>query len=99
MALSDRILAAQRDRSQVISSTDESDRVPSNGRPRTRTLRDPFGELKRAVHAQLVQALGPQLYDVNMTQSDLEQQVRAALQTAVASTNQPMSGTDRTRVI
>ena len=99
MALSDRILAAQRERSQVISPVDETDRSSSTGRPRVRTVRDPFGDLKRAVHAQLVQALGPQLYDVNMTQSDLEQQVRTALQAAVASTNQPMSGTDRTRVI
>src|SRR6476659_4065616 len=88
MALSDRILAAQRERSQVISPVDETDRASSTGRPRVRT-----------VHAQLVQALGPQLYDVNMTQSELEQQVRTALQAAVASTNQPMSGTDRTRVI
>ena len=59
---------------------------------------DPFAELKRVVHAQLVGTLGPTLYDVNMTQSELEQQVRAALQTAVAATDQPMSGSDRTRI-
>ena len=45
---------------------------------------DPFEDLKRIVHARLVEALGPKLYDAHMTQSELEQQVRLALQTALA---------------
>ncbi len=59
---------------------------------------DGFAELKRAVHAQLVESLGPKLYDADMTQADLEQQVRLALQTALAHTDQPMSSADRTRI-
>ena len=37
------------------------------------------------MHAQLVASLGPKLYDVHMTQCELEQQVRLALQTAIAA--------------
>ncbi len=53
--------------------------------------RDPFGDVKRIVHARLVETLGPKLYDAHMTQSELEQQVHFALQTALAETDQPMS--------
>lgn len=100
MTLSDRILAAQRDRTEAaVAAQPDSDRPAAIGQARQRVaLRDPFGDLKKHVHMQLVAALGPQLYDVNMTQGDLEQQVRTALQSAVSATNQPMSGSDRTRV-
>jgi len=50
---------------------------------------DPFQDLKRTVHQRLVEALGPKLYDAHMTQSELEQQVRLALQTAIADTDTP----------
>lgn len=60
--------------------------------------RDPFGDVKRIVHARLVETLGPKLYDAHMTQSELEQQVHFALQTALAETDQPMSSADRARV-
>ncbi len=59
---------------------------------------DPFQDLKRIVHQRLVEALGPKLYDAHMTQSELEQQVRLALQTAIADTDTPMSSADRTRI-
>ena len=60
--------------------------------------RDPFSEVKRIVHAKLVEALGPKLYDAHMTQSELEQQVHVALQIALADADQPMSSVDRARV-
>lgn len=59
---------------------------------------DPFQDLKRLVHQRLVDSLGPKLYDAHMTQSELEQQVRLALTTAIADTDFPMSSADRTRV-
>jgi len=65
---------------------------------RPRAARDPFADLKRIVHAELVRSLGPKLYAADTTQSELEQQVRAALQVAVAATDRPMSGTDRPRL-
>jgi pilus assembly protein CpaF len=77
--------------------TDANGQEPGQ-RIRRQTARDPFAELKRVVHAQLVSTLGPKLYDPNMTQSDLELKVRDALQTAIAANDQPMSGSDRTRI-
>ncbi|WP_246210109.1 CpaF family protein [Nocardioides piscis] len=62
------------------------------------TGRDAFAEVKRVVHAQLVEALGPKLYDAHITQSELEQQVHVALQNALADADQPMSSVDRARV-
>jgi pilus assembly protein CpaF len=59
---------------------------------------DPFQDLKRVVHQRLVETLGPKLYDAHMTQSELEQQVRLALQTSIADADIPMSSADRTRV-
>ena len=50
------------------------------------------------MHAQLVEALGPKLYDAHMTQSELEQQVHDRPQTALADADQPMSSIDRARV-
>lgn len=63
-----------------------------------KTGRDPFASVKKIVHARLVEALGPKLYDAHMTQSELEQQVHVALQTALADADQPMSSVDRARV-
>jgi pilus assembly protein CpaF len=77
----------------ATSSTSGGARVQRN-----RETKDAFAELKRVVHSQLVETLGPKLYDSEMTQADLEQQVRLALQTALAHTDQPMSSADRTRI-
>lgn len=60
--------------------------------------RDPFLELKQLVHTRLVATLGRKLYDPNLTQEELEQEVRSALQTAMAATERPMSGSERARV-
>src|SRR4051794_17470018 len=100
MALTERLRAAQRSREQTTAPAQNgAEGIATDGRRVRRiTAPDPFAELKRVVHAQLVGTLGPTLYDVNMTHSELEQQVRAALQTAVAATDQPMSGSDRTRI-
>ena len=67
-------------------------------KPRQPNAGDVFAELKRIVHARLVESLGPKLYDAHTTQSELEQQVRLTLQTVLADTDQPMSSADRTRV-
>ena len=69
-----------------------------NARTRKADSADVFNELKRIVHARLVENLGPKLYDAHMTASELEQQVRLALQTALAETDQPMSSADRGRL-
>ncbi len=62
------------------------------------TTSDPYKDLKRVVHARLVSSLGPTLYDAHLTQSDLEQQVRLALQTTLSEVDMPMSSADKSRI-
>ncbi|MFC0221336.1 CpaF family protein [Nocardioides zeicaulis] len=62
------------------------------------TASDPYKDLKRVVHARLVSSLGPTLYDAHLTQSDLEQQVRLALQTTLSEVDMPMSSADKSRI-
>ena len=112
MSLTDRLAAARgrtnetTDPAAVASSGPSANApVPHSAgstveaKPRSASAKtDPFQDLKRIVHQRLVEALGPKLYDAHMTQSELEQQVRLALQTAIADADIPMSSADRTRV-
>ena len=104
MGLTDRLAAAQRARSESPEPTADktpttSAASPSSSTPKVKaSTRDPFEDVKRVVHSQLVASLGPKLYDVHMTQSELESNVRLALQGAVAATEVVMSGADRTRI-
>ena len=102
MGLTDRLAAAQRARTET-PDTPSPDKSPVASKshaatPARTSTRDPFEDVKRAVHAQLVASLGPKLYDVHMTQSELESNVRIALQSAIAATDVVMSGADRTRI-
>lgn len=104
MGLTDRLAAAQRARAEAPQVQEE--KAPATTSPSSQAApkasrapaRDPFEDVKRVVHAQLVASLGPKLYDVHMTQSELESNVRLALQGAVAATDVVMSGADRTRI-
>jgi pilus assembly protein CpaF len=113
VSLADR-LAAARSRAAESPTTNPSQAASPDGasnvpttatsgaagkrRAATRKASDPFGDLKRIVHTRLVETLGPKLYDAHMTASELEQQVRLALQNALALTDIPMSTADRSRV-
>ncbi len=59
---------------------------------------DPFADLKRAVHQQLLENLGPKLYDVRLTQAEIEQKVRLTLQEVLAAEETPLSVADRARI-
>ncbi|CAN5581059.1 CpaF family protein [soil metagenome] len=99
MGLSERLATAQRDRlehaqtSTVKSSTATVAPVNRGG-----PVADPFAELKAAVHHSLLTALGPRLYDANLSQPDLEVMVREALQDASSFDEMPMTAADRTRL-
>lgn len=82
----------------AVTPTKASDSSAARRRAAGRTGPDPLKELKRIVHARLVSALGPTLYDAHLTQADLEQQVRLALQTTLAEVDMPLSTADKTRV-
>ena len=59
---------------------------------------DRIEELKTTVHSELLSQLGPQLYDANMDQAELEARVRAALADVLSSSERPLSAADRSRV-
>jgi pilus assembly protein CpaF len=57
-----------------------------------------FDDLKASVHNELLIQLGPQLYDANMSQDELESRVRAVLADVMGASNRPLTTTDRTRI-
>src|SRR3989442_10131279 len=62
-------------------------------------IADPLEALKRKIHQSLLQALGPKLYDLNMTSEQLEFRVRQKLQEVLEEEETPLSAADRTRLI
>jgi pilus assembly protein CpaF len=59
---------------------------------------DRLDEIKSSVHGELLKQIGPQLYDAEMDQQQLDQQVRAVLSDVLATQDRPLSGSDRARV-
>jgi pilus assembly protein CpaF len=57
--------------------------------------KDPYADLKRTVHARLLEKLGPQLYDARVTESELAQRVRGVLQEVMAEEQTPIPATAR----
>ena len=55
-------------------------------------------ELKQDVHSELLKQLGPQLYDANLDQADLDQRVRTVLSQLMSSQERPISNADRNRL-
>jgi pilus assembly protein CpaF len=55
-------------------------------------------ELKQDVHTELLKQLGPQLYDANLDQGELDQRVRAVLSQLMSSQERPISNADRNRL-
>ncbi len=97
-SLAERLAAASRDRAKSAVATTESDssRGP-HGKSRTPDL-DTFRDLKATVHNRLLTQLGPQLYDANLTSSELERMVRGALQEAMQDDEVLLTPADRTRI-
>jgi pilus assembly protein CpaF len=55
-------------------------------------------QLKQDVHSELLKQLGPQLYDANLDQADLDHRVRAVLAQLMSSQERPISNADRNRL-
>ena len=55
-------------------------------------------ELKASVHTELLKELGPQLYDAEMDQAELDQRVRAVLADLLSGQDRPISNSDRQQV-
>jgi len=65
---------------------------------RVRRGRDPFVELRRQVHHSLLQNLGPQLYDAELTLDELEVRVRQTLAEELKGGDIPLTNADRVRL-
>ncbi|MGA8044991.1 MAG: CpaF family protein [Dermatophilaceae bacterium] len=61
-------------------------------------MRDPFSDLKGRVHENLIDRLGPRLYDPHLPESELAAQVRGTLQEVMDGEETPLSVADRTRI-
>ena len=59
---------------------------------------DRIEELKQSVHTELLKQLGPQLYNAEMDQDELDQRVRSVLADVLSSQDRPLSSSDRQRV-
>ncbi|GAA2116972.1 CpaF family protein [Nocardioides bigeumensis] len=95
-------LAARRAASSGGSNGSTQDEQRGSGRRLTgaaKTQTDKIEEIKAQVHTELLNELGPQLYDADMEQADLESRVRATLQDVLAASDRPLSTVDRARVI
>ena len=55
-------------------------------------------DIKARVHAELLTRLGPQLYDTELDQRELESTVRSVLSEVLSSQDRPLSNADRARV-
>jgi pilus assembly protein CpaF len=60
---------------------------------------DRTAELRRRIHQGLVRTLGPQLYDENLDEADLERRIRDELRTAIEDEVTPLSAAERQRLI
>jgi pilus assembly protein CpaF len=93
MSLSDRLAQARRQRGDAPVDT-----TPQTGPVRRRHAADPLADLKRTVHASLLESLGPQLYDSRLTEDELAGKVRNALQEVLSHEETPLTVTDRARL-
>ena len=60
---------------------------------------DRLMEIRRRTHLALVRALGPSLYDTNVSQAQLEESVREKLGEVLRTESTPMSAADRKQLI
>jgi len=93
MSLSDRLAQARKGREIEVAGPSTDDNVPVRG-SRRRSF-DPYAEIKRSVHAALVESLGPQLYHTQLSESELNQRVRVVLHDVLSRDQTPMPAAER----
>ncbi len=94
MSLTDRLAEARRQRGDAPAHPTSSARGLATRSAEPNALTD----LKRAVHASLLESLGPQLYDNRLTEDELEAKVRSTLQLVLTQSETPMTVTDRAKL-
>jgi pilus assembly protein CpaF len=90
MTLADRLAARQPSGAQA---TLEPGTATGSARGTARLL-----TIKRQVHAALLEALGPKLYDADMAESELAAQLRSALQLVLDGEEETLAPSERARI-
>ena len=93
MNLTDRLAARQSPPPHSMGEPRTAGTAHRAERPQDRLV-----AIKRGVHAALLEALGPTLYDADMSEADLGIRVRATLQAVIDAEEGPLSGADRARI-
>jgi pilus assembly protein CpaF len=93
MSLSDRLSQARKSRDFEVSVPGADD----GAQPRSARKRsvDPYADIKKAVHAALVESLGPQLYHTQLSEADLSQRVRLVLHDVLTRDQTPLPAAER----
>ncbi len=84
--------------SKTTGSSGAAKASPASAAARAEAVKDRFEDLKESVHSELLQQLGPQLYDANLEAAELESKVRAVLADVLAASNRPLTRGDRERI-
>ncbi|GAB6984771.1 CpaF family protein [Nocardioides pyridinolyticus] len=93
MSLADRLAAARADAGQEsVEATPLTQRMSTLGK------QDRIEEVKGSVHAELLQELGPKLYDADMDHDELAERVHAVLAQVLEAQERPLSHSDRAQV-
>ncbi len=74
--------------------------APASKHPVTPPRQDPaVAELRHRIHQQLIDELGPILFDRRLSEDDLRRRVHEQLHTAIAMERVPLSAADKARLI
>jgi pilus assembly protein CpaF len=92
MSLSDRLSQARKGRESELSTAEES--IAPQRSTRKRSV-DPYADIKKKVHAALVESLGPQLYHTQLSEHELNQRVRVVLHDVLTRDDTPLPSAER----
>jgi pilus assembly protein CpaF len=100
MSLADRLAQATRDKSGSRTEEEVTSRspVPASSVPAAVTSTVDTKKLRDAVHAELLEQLGAELYGMEISRDDLSKRVLAALQDVINRDSVPLGAVERTRL-
>jgi pilus assembly protein CpaF len=99
MSLNDRLEQVRRSHGRTDSTIPiHGVTAPGAGKAKRSVKVDQYANLKRGVHASIVETLGPQLYDATVTEEELGRLVRLELHAALEREGTPLSVPDRAQL-
>lgn len=101
MSLADRLAQARRDRTAAptVAERMSPKAAAPHSEPVSQTpAQDSVATIRDAVHTELLEKLGPELYGVEMTFDEMSGRVRATLQDVLSRDSVPLSTVERSRL-